>query len=97
MLGGGDQLNQGNAHLASHLDGGAGGALLHDQGLGIEVVQIKLELISAVGRVQRSRRATTGHGDEAGGHVGTVGQHQRHTVIAANADTVELRLDVLGQ
>ena len=92
-------LSQGNlAASATHIrrtlqfvstDCGRCAVVFDDQRLGVQVRQVELELVGAVGRVQRGRRHTAGGADEAGRHLGAVGQHEGDAVIAADAQAVQ--------
>jgi len=87
--GGSHQFDDAHTQLACYPDGGRLRAALDDQDLGIEVVQIELELLATVGRIERSGRRAGGDGDEAGGHLGPVGQHDGHAVVAAYAQRIQ--------
>ena len=54
-----------------------------------EIVQIKLELLGPVGRVQRRRRRTGGHSDEGRGHLGAARQNDGNPVAAPYPQRVE--------
>ena len=86
----GDKVEQTHAQFDRDLHRGGCAALFDDQRSGVQVRQVKLELIGAVGRVQRRAGDAAGAGHEAGGHFGPIGQDDGHPVIAADAKCVEL-------
>ena len=64
---------------------------------GLQVLQIELELVGLVGRVERGRAAGGGDGQEGGRHIRTIRQHDRHPIAAADAGRGECRADAFGQ
>ncbi len=71
-----------------------GGAVViagHDKRLGLEVGQVEVVFLFAVGRVERRGCRHLRDGDKGGGHFGPVGQHDRHAVAAPDADTLQRR------
>ena len=97
---GAHDLDHGNLQLGRDTECGRGTAALDDQGLGLEVGEIEFELVGAVGRIERCRGRAGRDRHERGGHLGSVRQHQRHTVIAPDPEPVKTRhgaLDVFTQ
>ena len=86
----GDQVEQTHTQFAGDRDRGGCAALFDDERAGVQVRQVKLELVGAVGRVQRRAGDAAGAGHEAGGHLGAIGQHDGHPVIATDAKCIEL-------
>ena len=78
-----------HAELLGHRDGRRRAAALDDQRLGVQVRQVELELVGAVGRVERRAGHAAGAGDEAGRHLGAVVEHDRDAVVAADAQAIE--------
>ena len=93
----GHQVDHAHAHFEGHVHCRRGTALLHDQGAGVQVGEVKLEFVGAVSRVERCTGDATGTGHKASGHLRTVGQHNRHAVIAAYAQGIELLNGVCNQ
>ena len=60
-------------------------ALLDEQGAGLQVGQVELELLVLVGRVQRRRGRATGDRNEARRHLRPVRQHDGDPVAAGHA------------
>ena len=61
----------------------------HDQRLGVQVGQVEVELVVAVGRVERRGGGAGGDGDEGRRHLRPVRQHDGDPVVAADADAVQ--------
>jgi hypothetical protein len=83
------QLDHRDAQFGGHGTGRRLAALRHDQGFGVQIAQVELELISPVGHVERSACARAGHGHEGGGHFRAIGQDQADAVPAANTQPVQ--------
>ena len=57
--------------------------------LALQVVEVELELVGAVGRVERRGGGAAGDGDEGRRHLRPVRQHDRDPVAAADAERVQ--------
>ena len=55
------------------------------QRLGIEIGQIEVEFLGAIGGIERRGGGAAGDGDEGGRHFRPIGQHDGDTVVAADA------------
>ena len=90
LLRAGDQVNDAHAQLLSNGNGRRAAGLFNNQGFGMKIVQIELEFIGAIGWIQGRTGHAAGTGHEAGGHLRPVGQHDRHPIVAANAQRIDL-------
>ena len=70
------KLDDAHTKLAGHFDGGRGAARVDHQRARIQVRQIELELVGAVGRIQRGAHRAGCHGDHGRGHLGPLRDHQ---------------------
>ena len=70
-------------------------ALQDQDGFGLEVREVEVELLSPIAGVERSGGRGGGHGEEGGRHLGSVGQHNPDRVSTPDAQRVE-RIDTLG-
>ena len=89
-VGPGLEFDQGEAEPAGDVADGGVVAGLHDDGAGLEVGQVELELVGAVGGVEGGGGRGAGDGEEGRGHLGPVGQHDGDGVAAADAEAVEV-------
>ena len=64
---------------------------MHHQRLGLQIGQIEVEFIGAIGRVERCGGRTRANRDKGRGHFRAIGQYNRNTVIAANANAIQPR------
>ena len=83
------QFDDPHAQPLRDLDGRTAAATRDDQRLGLQVAQVELELLGAVGRIERRARDAAGAGHEAGRHLGAVVEHDRDPVVAPDAEGVE--------
>jgi hypothetical protein len=86
-----------NRHALGARDGSSRRVIVckHDERLRIEIGQIKVEVISAIGRVQRSAGCARRDGQKRGGHLRPVRQDHRDSVAVADAEGTQRRADVL--
>jgi hypothetical protein len=83
------QFQHHDAEFLRYRQRGRTAAVRHDHRLGIQVTEVELELVRAVGRVQRRSRAGTGYGNKSAGHLRAVGQDDGNPVAAANAEAIQ--------
>ncbi len=83
------QVDHTHAKLAGGVHRRRAAALLDDERAGVQIRQVELELVSAIGRVERRAGHAAGAGHEAGRHLGAVGQHDGHALVATDAQTVQ--------
>ena len=85
----GTQFDDRHAQLLCDRAGGRVDATLDEQGLRLQVVQVELELVGAVRRIERRGRGSCGDGDKRRCHVRAVAEDDRHAVVPADAERVE--------
>jgi hypothetical protein len=96
-VGQGHQVQHPDPEFFSHRHRGRLAVFFHDQGLGVQVGQVELKLIGAVGRVQRSAGHAASASGKTRGHLGPVGQHDGDPVVATYALGVEKGQRVVHQ
>ncbi|MGY3328057.1 hypothetical protein ACVILI_001074 [Mesorhizobium sp. USDA 4775] len=69
--------------------GRAGLGLRDKDRLGTDIGQVKIQLVGAIGGIERRRRGCRRHSDKGGGHLRPVRQHDRHPVAPADAERVQ--------
>ncbi len=91
------QLDQRN--LALRRDGTRGRvrAALDDQRLGVEIAEIEIELVGAIGGVERRGRRPACHRDEGGRHLRPVRHHHRDRVALIDAERAQRAAGLLHQ
>ena len=85
----GHQFQHRHAKLCRNIARFGGHTLLHDQRLGLQIGQIEVEFIRAIGGVERRGGGARANRDEGSRHFRTIRQHNRHAVIAANANAIQ--------
>ena len=85
----GQQFENADAEFFGHGHGGGLASLLDQQRLGAQIGQVEFEFIGAIAGVQRRCRGAVGHGNKGNRHFRAIRQHNGHTVVTANAQTIQ--------
>src|SRR3984885_10052210 len=60
-----------------------------DQGLRFEILEVELELVLAIGRIERRCGRGGGHAQKRRRHLGSVRQYDRNPIAAADSESVQ--------
>ena len=83
------EFNQRDPELLGDGNCGRGAAGFNDQRLRVEVAHVELELVAAIGGIERRGGRSGGDAHERGRHLRAVRQHDRDAVAAPDAERVE--------
>src|ERR1700722_13841780 len=85
----GGEGDQGDAKLLRSAKRGRLAARFDDQRPRLEILEVELELVLAIGGIERRRRRRGGHAKNRRRHLGSVRHYDRDPIAAADSEFVQ--------